>query len=363
MLIGNAPAAFGAFGGSFRYSLSTDAVKFEWWRLFSGAVGHYSLVSFGINMFGAWWVGRYLAPRLRLLRFVALASASVFCGALVTLLLSPHGISYAGLSLSAGLVGAQLAGQKRGTLSRLIVPQMQRFGYASWFIGWLVLSSLFSGLSSMGAIAGGFACGLGLGWLMFERSRALLPNMEDPNERRHGAVGFIVAAIAVLAAVGVAQSSGSVVVAQRANEARQIEQEIFDDFASLDNPITEPNSFRITMMEDKNDVGDIQAYTLTCGVVPKATGIGFISDAEVGPGALRACKWITANASVLAASPTEVCETGLVWQTGITGVLADGRPVEGFFEITDEIKTESYSQPACGTDLALEARNALWGPG
>jgi membrane associated rhomboid family serine protease len=367
MLIGSGSTGLSALGGSARYSLSTDAVKFEWWRLFSGAVGHYSLISFAINMFGAWWIGRYLAPRLRMLRFVTLAVASLFCGALVTLLIAPHDFSYAGLSLSAGLVGAQIAGQKRGTLGRLVIPQLQRFGYASWFIGWLVLSSLFSGLSSIGALGGGFACGFGLGWLMFERSSALLPNLPDPNERRHGAIALGAAAVAVLAAVSLSQTSGSVAVAQARNKAVQIQEELIDDLVgdlvAGGNPITQPNSFRISMMEDKNDIGDMQAYMLNCGPEPTAKGVGFVTDEEVAPFAVGACQWINSNADTILTTPETGCLTGLVWETSVQGVLADGREIDATFEVSDEFKTESFIQNACGTQLSLDARKALWGFG
>ncbi len=191
-----------------KYSLSLDGVKSNWWRLFSGAVAYQSIVSMAIGLGLTWWIGRFLCPRLRPLRFVALCASSIAAGALLTLLISPSGGAFGGLSLSAGMFGAQLAGQRRGTLSRLQIPRMQSFGYAGLFLGWFLFSSLLGGLGSIGALLGGALAGGILGYLMLERTGAL-PGQKSPGEARQAIIGVALAVACFLLAFGLAQSKGS----------------------------------------------------------------------------------------------------------------------------------------------------------
>ncbi len=356
MFVASGPTS--PLSGIDRFSLSTDAIKFEWWRLFTGTVAHQSLISLAINLAATWWIGRFLSPRLRLARFLALAMASMFGGALVCLLLVPHGATFGGLALSGGMVGAQLAGQRRGSLGRLMIPRMQNVGFVGWFALWFLFSSLFSGLGSLGAIVGGLAVGFGLGWLMLERT-TLMPNQADPNEVRHGAIGAAVAVACALLAIGLAGGSGSVATAQKDLRVEQENVDLLNQAVLPDRP-SGPNSFQITMMEDKMDFGDSQSYLLTCGVTPTAQGSGFVANDEAGNPEL-ACAWISANADRLKQSPKEACVGGLVFNMSITGQLADGQQVNGSFDVREPLGEGELSQTACGTEFSKAAHAALWG--
>jgi membrane associated rhomboid family serine protease len=361
MFVASGPTS--PLSGISRYALSTDAIKYEWWRLFTGAVAHQSLMSLAINLAATWWIGRYLSPRLRMVRFLALATASLFAGTLLSLLLLPHGAGFGGLGLSGGMVGAQLAGQRRGSLGRLSIPRMQNMGFVGWFGLWFLFSSLFSGLGSLSAIVGGLAIGFGLGWLMLERV-TLMPNQADPNEVRHGAIAAAVAIACALLAIGVSGSAGSVTQAQRDLNINQQSADLLNDAIFPEQP-QGPNSFRITKMEDKTDIGDAQSYILSCGDPPTAKGTGLVTDDDMAGTAPRACAWITANAQRLATSPNENCDDGLtpalVDNVFFTGQLADGQQVSGSFDIRIAMSGGELSQTACGTEFSKAAHAALWG--
>jgi membrane associated rhomboid family serine protease len=361
MFVASGPTS--PLSGIGRFALSTDAIKYEWWRLFTGAVAHQSVISLPINLVTTWWIGRYLSPRLRMVRFLGLAVASILGGTLLTLLLVPHSLGFGGLGLSGGMVGAQLAGQRRGSLGRLSLPRMQNIGFVGWFGLWFLFSSLFSGLGSLSAIAGGLAIGFGLGWLMLERV-TLMPNQADPNERRHGAIAAAVAIVCALLAIGVSGSAGSVAQAKRDVRFNQQSEDLLKDAIFPDQP-DGPNSFRITRMEDKSDVGDAQSYILTCGDTPAVRGVGLVSDGDMVGIAVKACAWITANAQRLATSPNESCEDdlrpALVDNVVVVGQLANGQRVSGSFDLRAAMSGGELSQTACGTEFSKAAHEALWG--
>jgi membrane associated rhomboid family serine protease len=192
-----------------KYSLSLDGIKQHWWRLFTGAIAFQSILSMAIGLGLTWWLGRFLCPRLRAARFVALCVASIAGGALVSLLVTPRGGAFGGLSLSAGMLGAQFAGQRRGTLGRLQIPRLQNFGFGGLFIGWFLFSSLLGGFGSIGAMLGGGIAGGVVGYLMLERTGAL-PGQKAVGEMRHAIIGLVIAIACFLLAFGLAQSSDPV---------------------------------------------------------------------------------------------------------------------------------------------------------
>jgi membrane associated rhomboid family serine protease len=357
MFVASGPTS--PLSGIGRFALSTDAVKYEWWRLFTGAVAHQSVISLPINLVATWWIGRYLSPRLRMVRFLGLAVASILGGALLTLLLVPHSLGFGGLGLSGGMVGAQLAGQRRGSLGRLTLPRMQNIGFVGWFGLWFLFSSLFSGLGSLSAIVGGLAIGFGLGWMMLERV-TLMPNQADPNEVRHGAIAAAVAIACALLAIGVSGSTGSVAQAKRDLRVSQESEDLLKDAIFPVLP-KDRNSFRITMMEDKTDLGDSQSYLLTCGASPSAKGAGLVADEEVAGFAPKACRWIVANAERLVQSPIETCDAGLVFNMSVSGRLEDGQKIYGSFDVRAALSEGGLSQTACGTEFSKSAHEALWG--
>ncbi len=331
-----------AINGIGRYSLSTDAVKLEWWRLFTGAIGHQSVIAVAINLAMTWWLGRFLSPRLRMTRFLTLAAASLAGGALVSLLFVPHGGSFAGLSLSSGMVGAQLAGQRRGSMGALSLPRLQSVGFVGWFFAWFLVSSLFSGIGSFGAILGGLAAGFAVGWVMLERTTAI-PNQKAPNEGRHAAIGAAVAVACALLGYGFASSTGSAEVAQG-----DLRTTGYAPVFTQGEPIGgEPNLFQVTRIKDIGRPEDGQWYGLTCGVTPEAGGDTQI---DVDSIAVPACDWITQHADGLAKSPKETCGGNDVTQLKLQGTLADGRPVRAVFEVADK----------CGAGLSRAAHAALW---
>jgi membrane associated rhomboid family serine protease len=358
MFVASGPTS--PLSGIDRFSLSTDAIKFEWWRLFTGSVAHQSLISLAINLAATWWIGRFLSPRLRLARFLALAMASMFGGALVCLLLVPHGATFGGLALSGGMVGAQLAGQRRGSLGRLMIPRMQNVGFVGWFALWFLFSSLFSGLGSLGAIVGGLAVGFGLGWLMLERT-TLMPNQADPNEVRHGAIGAAVAVACALLAIGLAGGSGSVATAQKDLDQNQDIARVpkYTDVFTQGEPMGGlPNVFQVTKLDYQLNSGAKQWFLLTCDDSPNGGGD---TDIDVGAIAGGACTWIEENADRLASFPEEKCTGAAVSVIKLQGKLADGRDVRAIFETSEELGEGELSQPACGTEFSKAAHVALWG--
>jgi membrane associated rhomboid family serine protease len=190
------------------YSLSVDSIKRDWWRLFTGAVAFQSVLLLAIGLGVTWWLGRFICPRLRSVRFIALCVASISAGALVSLLVSPNGGTFGGLSLSAGMLGAQFAGQRRGTLSKLQMPRMQSFGFGGLFILWFAFSSLVSGLDSIGAMLGGGLAGGVLGYVMLERTSAL-PGQKQAGESKHAVIAVVLGIACALLAYGLSLSQGS----------------------------------------------------------------------------------------------------------------------------------------------------------
>jgi membrane associated rhomboid family serine protease len=130
----------------------------EWWRLFTAAFLHASLIHLGMNMLGLWWFGSPLEATLGRARFLLLYCVSGLAGSAGALLATPNGITVGASGALFGLLGAALVLERGG------IPV---FGGGA--LGVIVLNLAFTflipGISiggHIGGLIGGALCALAL---------------------------------------------------------------------------------------------------------------------------------------------------------------------------------------------------------
>jgi membrane associated rhomboid family serine protease len=179
-----------------RLSIWGPAIHYnhEYYRLLTGAFLHASILHIATNMYVLWWLGRELEPSLGHVRFTALYFASLLCGSLGALLLTPHGQTVGASGAIFGLFGATfMIGRARGI-------DMVRNGIVPIILINLVFSFTLSNISiggHIGGLIGGGICGWAMEHLAQRRLNPLVYGV---------AVCVVIGVIAVAASVIYANS-------------------------------------------------------------------------------------------------------------------------------------------------------------
>jgi membrane associated rhomboid family serine protease len=169
------------------FSLHAGDLPEEWYRvLTSGFLHARNPLHVGFNMYILWFLGNLLEPGLGPFRFIALYLASLLCGSLAVVLLSPDSYTVGASGAVFGLMGAAFVMQR----ARGIDPMQSG-------IGPMILLNLAFGFIipnvSIAGHVGGLAGGALAGFLV-----------DQVGPRRHGVALSVAACLAVAVAAGVA---------------------------------------------------------------------------------------------------------------------------------------------------------------
>jgi len=186
LLFIGATAGGSSFTGRPGGSVATDLALFgpavgagDWWRLVTSGFMHAGFIHILFNMYILYWLGTMMEPALGHVRFAALYFASLLCGSLGVLLLSPNSVTVGASGAVFGLMGAAFV------LQRLRGVDPMASG-----IGPIILLNL--GISF---IIPGISIGGHLGGLIGGALTAFL--MEQLGARRQGVVPQTLACVAV----------------------------------------------------------------------------------------------------------------------------------------------------------------------
>src|SRR3954451_25396169 len=125
----------------------------DWWRLITGGFLHTEIWHIVLNGLALFWLGRMIEPALGHVRFVAIYMASLLCGALGVMILSPDTPTLGASGAVYGLLGAAIVMARNRNIdlvqSGLIPILVLNLGLT------LVLSSSLSLGGHVGGLIGG----------------------------------------------------------------------------------------------------------------------------------------------------------------------------------------------------------------
>lgn len=129
----------------------------DWWRLVTSGFLHFGLLHVALNMFVLYQLGRLLEPIIGRLRFAMVYGASLFGGAAMVLLISPHDPTAGASGAIFGLLGCAIVYLRaRGV-------NIWQTGLGTMLLINLVLTFTISNISIGGHLGGlivGGVCGL-----------------------------------------------------------------------------------------------------------------------------------------------------------------------------------------------------------
>ena len=126
----------------------------DWWRLFTSAFLHASLIHIGFNMFALFFLGRILEPSIGTPRFVGVYFAALFGGAFGALLLDPNALTIGASGAIFGIFGATF-----------VVARGRGFDAVASSIGVVLLINLALSFGAANISLGGHLGGLAAGVL------------------------------------------------------------------------------------------------------------------------------------------------------------------------------------------------------
>jgi membrane associated rhomboid family serine protease len=160
----------------------------EYWRLVTSGFMHAGLLHLAFNMYALYWLGSMLEPALGRARFLGLYFASLLCGSLGVLVLSPGAVTVGASGAVFGLMAAAFV------LQRLRGVDPMASGLGPVILLNLAFTFFIPGISIGGHI-GGLIGGAAMGYAIEILAR-----------RRRGAVALPVFACAVVALAAAAAS-------------------------------------------------------------------------------------------------------------------------------------------------------------
>jgi membrane associated rhomboid family serine protease len=189
LLFVGATAGGSSLSGGPRGSVATDLALWgpaiepggEYWRLVTSGFMHAGLLHLAFNMYALYWLGSMLEPALGRARFLGLYMASLLCGSLGVLLLSPGAVTVGASGAVFGLMGAAFV------LQRLRGVDAMASGLGAVIVLNLAFTLFIPGIS-IGGHLGGLIGGAAMGYAIEVLAR-----------RRRGAVALPVLACVVVA--------------------------------------------------------------------------------------------------------------------------------------------------------------------
>ena len=119
LLFIGATAGGSSFAGGPGGSVAADLALYgpaveagDWWRLVTAGFMHAGVLHILFNMYVLYWLGTMLEPALGHARFLGLYFASLLCGSLGVLLLSPNSVTVGASGAVFGLMGAAFVLQR-----------------------------------------------------------------------------------------------------------------------------------------------------------------------------------------------------------------------------------------------------------
>jgi membrane associated rhomboid family serine protease len=174
---------FGLFGSS--------VADGEWYRLFTGAFLHASILHIAFNMFALYFLGRILEPGIGTPRFVGVYVASLCGGAFGALLLSPNALTVGASGAIFGIFGAAF-----------VIARGRGLDAVASSIGVVLLLNLAISLGdpniSLGGHLGGLVAGVLCAFFILAGERGMLGERHLPMELlAMAAIGFFSIASAI----------------------------------------------------------------------------------------------------------------------------------------------------------------------
>ena len=166
----------------------------DWWRIVTSGFLHAGLLHIAFNMYFLYFLGTMLEPMIGRLRFGAIYAVSLLGGSFGALILDPNVATVGASGAVFGLLGAGILALRARGIS------FMQSGLGVTLLLNLGITLLPGTNISIGAHVGGLACGLVVGFLMF-----------DIAERRRVSTTSV---LGVCAALAVALAIGCVVVAK-----------------------------------------------------------------------------------------------------------------------------------------------------
>jgi membrane associated rhomboid family serine protease len=136
----------------------------DWWRLVTAGFMHAGVIHILFNMYILYWLGTMLEPSLGHARFLGLYFASLLCGSLGVLLLSPNSVTVGASGAVFGLMGAAFV------LQRLRGVDPMGSGIGPVILLNLALTFVIPGIS-IGGHLGGLIGGAATAYLMDHLAR------------------------------------------------------------------------------------------------------------------------------------------------------------------------------------------------
>ena len=165
----------------------------EWWRLVTAGFLHTEIWHIALNGLALFWLGRMIEPALGHARFLAIYFASLLCGSLGVMILSPDTPTLGASGAVYGLLGAAIVMARNRNIDLI------QSGLVPILVLNLGLTILLSGQLSLGGHVGGLIGGLIATFAVEELAR----------RRRDSLIPGIVAC----AVIGIAAAAASVMLA------------------------------------------------------------------------------------------------------------------------------------------------------
>jgi membrane associated rhomboid family serine protease len=126
----------------------------DWYRLITAGFLHTEIWHIALNGFALFWLGRMIEPALGHARFVAIYFASLLCGSLGVMILSPDTPTLGASGAVYGLLGAAIVMARNRNID------LMQSGLVPVLALNLLLTVVFSGNLSLGGHVGGLIGGL-----------------------------------------------------------------------------------------------------------------------------------------------------------------------------------------------------------
>jgi membrane associated rhomboid family serine protease len=160
---GTATIDYGLLGAGAvsRFSPIIGVASGEWYRLFTGAFLHASIIHIGMNMLVLWLVGNQLERVLGHWRYLSLYVAALLAGSFAVMLYDPGILTVGASGAIFGLFGAMLAYQRDRGIN------IMQSGLGGLILINLLITFAIPGISKAGHL-GGLIGGALVGYAMFE---------------------------------------------------------------------------------------------------------------------------------------------------------------------------------------------------